>query len=91
MLPGQLRDSKAIVEYLYRTYGDDIYISLMNQYTPMSGVPEELRHKVKNEEYEELIDFAVDLGIENGFVQEGNTAEESFIPPFDLTGVELHN
>ena len=91
MLPGQLRDSKAIVEYLYRAYGDDIYISLMNQYTPMPGVPEELRHKVKNEEYEELIDFAVDLGIENGFVQEGNTADESFIPPFDLTGVELHN
>ena len=45
----------------------------------------------RQEEYEELIDFAVDLGIENGFVQEGNTAEESFIPPFDLTGVELHN
>ena len=59
---------------------DDIYISLMNQYTPMSGVPEELRHKVKNEEYEELIDFAVDLGIENGFVQEGNTAERLYPP-----------
>ena len=43
--------------------------------------------KVTDEEYTQLVDFAIDLGVENGFVQEGETATESFIPPFDNEGV----
>ena len=61
----------------------------MNQYTPVHAerLPRELRRKVTEGEYEELVGYAVDLGVKNGFIQEGGTAEESFIPPFDLTGV----
>lgn len=89
LLPGCLEDSKMVVRYLYDTYGDQIYLSLMNQYTPMlkGRQPKELRRRVSDEEYEQLIDYAIDLGLQNGFVQEGGTAEESFVPPFDLTGV----
>jgi len=46
-----------------------------------------LQRKLSDEEYEALIDYAVELGVENGFIQEGDAAEESFIPPFDCTGV----
>ena len=90
LLPELLEDSKKLVKYLYETYGDNIYISLMNQYTPMSGIEEkypELGRKVTENEYDELVDYAIDIGVENGFIQEGETALESFIPDFNMEGV----
>lgn len=88
-LPEAEKDSKAIIQYLYETYEDDIYISIMNQYTPLEGVKDypEINRKLTEAEYEELVDYAIDLGVENGFIQEGETAEESFIPVFDYEGV----
>ena len=89
MLPGGIKDSKAVVKYLYETYGDQIYISLMNQYTPLPHVAEypEINRKVKKFEYDRLVDYAISLGVENGFIQEGETAKESFIPAFTNEGV----
>ncbi len=89
MLPGYLEDSKNIINYLYNTYGNKIYISIMNQYTPLPHVNEypEINMKVSDENYEELIDYAIEIGVENGFIQEGVTQLESFIPEFDGEGV----
>jgi putative pyruvate formate lyase activating enzyme len=90
MLPGHLEDSKAVLETAYAAVGNRVCYSLMNQYTPMPRVParfEELQAPVTEDEYDELVSFALDLGITNSFMQEGGTATESFIPPFDLTGV----
>ncbi len=89
LMPGMLIQSKLAVKYLYDTYGDDIYISLMNQFTPngeLSAYPE-IDRKVTTSEYESLIDYAAQIGVTNGFMQVGETAEESFIPSFDCTGV----
>ena len=88
-LPGHLDDTKNVLRFLYENYGDSIWISIMNQYTPMCSDPRfpELSRTVSDEEYNEAIDFACELGIENAFVQEGGTVGESFIPPFDLSGV----
>ncbi|MBQ9140521.1 MAG: radical SAM protein [Lachnospiraceae bacterium] len=89
ILPGQTKDSKKVLRYLHETYGDTIYVSIMNQYTPLPHVAHvsELNRRVTAEEYDRVINFALHLGIENAFIQEGETAEESFIPPFDLKGV----
>ena len=89
MLPGHLDDTKNVLRFLYENYGNSIWISIMNQYTPMCSDPRfpELSRTVSDEEYNEAIDFACELGIENAFVQEGGTVGESFIPPFDLSGV----
>lgn len=89
VLPGQTKDSKKILRYLYETYGDNIYISIMNQYTPLPHVAHipELNRKVTSDEYDRVVNFALRLGIENAFIQEGETAEESFIPAFDMEGV----
>lgn len=89
LLPGWLEDSKRIIKFLYETYGDKIYISIMNQYTPLYQKPQfpELNRKITNKEYDELIDYAIDLGIVNGYIQEGETASESFIPDFNGEGV----
>lgn len=89
LLPGHVRDSKAVLKYLYETYQDQIYISIMSQYTPMpqmSAYPE-LNRRVTRREYNRLLDFAMELGIENGFFQEGDPVGESFIPAFDGEGV----
>ena len=90
LLPGHVSEAKKVTEYLYRTYGDQIYISLMNQYTPMSAMREDplLSRRVTRREYERLVDYAVSLGVSQGFIQEGETAKESFIPEFDGEGVE---
>jgi len=89
LLPGCVTDSKAVIKYLYETYGDTIYISIMNQFTPLAGLERypELNRRVTDEEYEEVVDYAIGLGVERGFIQEGDTAEESFIPEFDCEGV----
>lgn len=88
-LPGYLEDSKDIIKYLYETFGDKIYISIMNQFTPPVKNNEfsEINRKVTEVEYEELVEYAINLGIENGFIQEGETASESFIPQFNEEGV----
>jgi putative pyruvate formate lyase activating enzyme len=85
ILPGYTKDSKNIIKYLYETYGDDVYISIMNQYTPPADLQnyDEIKRKVTKREYEKVIDYAIDLGVTNAFIQEGDTASESFIPDFN--------
>ena len=85
ILPGNTKDSKAILKYLYDTYGDDIFISIMNQYTPLEAMKDypEINRRVTAREYGKVVDYALLLGIENAFIQEGDTAKESFIPDFE--------
>ena len=113
VIPGQLEDSKAVLRYLYETYGDRIWISLMSQYTPIGVFAEEeplasavtqrqdtkmdgkemrrnypeLCRPVSYKEYDEAVDYAISLGIENCMIQEDETASDSFIPAFDGEGI----
>ncbi len=90
ILPGRTRNSMDVIRYVYETYGEQVYISIMNQYTPFARVKEkypELGRKVTRREYEKVIDFALDLGVTQAFIQDGATQKESFIPTFDGTGV----
>lgn len=88
LLPGETENSKAAIKYLYETYKDSIYISIMSQYTPFGNLPyENLNRTVSADEYDDLVDYAIDLGVVNGFIQEGEAASESFIPSFDSEGI----
>lgn len=89
VMPGAVKNTKQVIDYLYDTYGDAIYISVMNQYTPMKQFEKypELNRQVTKREYAKVITYALDRGIENAYVQEGETAKESFIPEFNLSGV----
>ena len=89
LLPGHVKDSRRVLEYLLSTYGKEIYISLMNQYTPMPAMKDDprLSRKVTDREYQRLIEYGIQLGLENGFIQEGETAKESFIPEFNGEGI----
>ena len=86
LLPGHVKDAKNIVKYLYETFGDRIYISMMSQYTPMPHIASkypELNRRVTKREYDSLINYAIDLGVENAFIQDRAVAKESFIPEFN--------
>lgn len=87
VLPGSVKNSKKVLEYIIHTYKNDIFVSIMNQYTPMEQVKEHplLSRKVTKREYQKVIDYALELGLENGFLQEGETATASFIPEFSET------
>lgn len=92
LLPGHKQNAKDVIRYVYETYGDSVYISLMNQYTPCAGIKlrtdqQELYRKVTKREYEAVVDYAIALGVRNAFIQEGDTAKESFVPEFDGEGI----
>ena len=92
LLPGHKQNARDVVKYVYGTYGDSVYLSLMNQYTPFIGADcrlkyPELGRKVTKREYDAVVDYAIGLGVKNAFIQEGDTAKESFVPEFDGEGV----
>ena len=89
VLPGNLLNTKQALRYLHSRYGDDIYISIMSQYTPCTDLQKfpEINRRLTKAEYDKIVNFATELGINNAFVQEGDSADESFIPPFDNEGV----
>lgn len=88
ILPGHIDDAKKIIKYLYNTYGDDIFISIMNQFTPVNTcIYNNLNRKLSNSEYDDVIKYALELGVTNAFIQEGDTALESFIPDFNTKSI----
>lgn len=89
LLPGHKRNAKDVIRYVHETYGKQVILSLMNQYTPLERLKENpdfsgLCRKVTRREYEQVVQYAIEIGVENAFIQEGDTAKESFIPEFGI-------
>lgn len=87
LLPGHKANARAVIKYVYETYKNQVILSLMNQYTPVERLKEnpdfqELCRRVTKREYEQVVQYAIDIGVENAFIQEGDTAKESYIPKF---------
>lgn len=89
VLPNYRRDSIKIVDWLYKTFGDEIFISLMNQYTPIFRADEfkKIKRPLTTFEYNSVVEHAVNIGVKNCFVQIGKTADKNFIPNFNLDGL----
>lgn len=89
LLPGNLKNSRLAVEYLYKTYGDSIFISLMNQYTPVKSFEKypELSQTPSRREYEKLVDYALSLGVKNAYIQDAQSSDKAYIPEFDFEGI----
>ena len=91
MMPGQLFDTKKILDHLTERYGNDIYISLMNQYTPMphldfAPAPRKdiLLRTVPLGHYDSAVDHLVDRDQYNAFVQDSTSQGDTMIPPFRI-------
>jgi len=89
VLPGHTKDSMAVIKAIHDRFGDEVYLSIMSQYTPLKHVEgfAELNRRITAREYDKVVNFALENGIENGFIQDMDVAKESFIPDFDCEGV----
>ena len=85
LLPKMEDESKKIIKYLYQKYGDKIYLSIMNQYTPIRNCKyDELNRKVDKQIYDDMIIFAWNIGVRQAFTQDDETQSESFVPKWDF-------
>lgn len=89
MLPGLLFDSKKVIDLIYSSFGDNVYISLMNQYTPMYNAEKypEINKPLNPKHYNSLINYASELGVTNGFIQDEGTSSTCYVPNFNLQGI----
>lgn len=89
LLPGHVAEAKLSLKYLYEAYGNEIFVSLMSQYTPIGKMPSPLDRRVTREEYRQLTDYAARLGVENCFIQDISSSSEAFIPDFKSLEIPL--
>ena len=92
ILPGCVENSLEVIRYVAEHFRPgDVMFSLMRQYLPCGAVSDErfpeLNRRVTDEEYGTVEQALFDSGIEDGFVQEADSAKDEFIPAFDFTGV----
>jgi len=91
LLPGNLKNSKESIKYVFETFGNKVLISIMNQYTPVAQNEKfpELNSKTTRREYQKLIDFAIDLGLEIAYIQEAESSSDAYVPAFGTDCVIL--
>lgn len=84
LLPGRVEESKEALFYLFKRYRYMVMFSLMSQYTPVSGLENypEINRRVTAEEYNALVDFCAEMGMDNAFCQDISSSSEEFIPDF---------
>lgn len=90
VLPGQLENTKGVLRYIAETFAPgDVLFSLMRQYFPAGRAADfpEIDRRLTDEEYEEAVSYMEDLGIEDGYTQQKDSAEAEYTPAFDGTGV----
>lgn len=88
ILPGCVDESKRILDWIAENM-QGAWISLMAQYLPFGNVEgiDQLNRRLTQQEYEAVVDHLMDLGLEDGFVQELSSSDEKYIPSFDFTGL----
>ena len=90
ILPGRVRQSLRVLDWIHDNLPEGTYVSLMAQYLPCGKAKKmpPLDRRITQQEYDQVVDHLIALGMENGFAQELSSASESYIPPFDLTGLD---
>lgn len=89
VLPGARHDSMKLLDWLWQTFGDDIYLSLMSQYTPMYKAEEykNLKRRLTTFEYQSVTDYASELGFTQCFVQQRSSATRAYVPDWRDSGL----
>ncbi len=89
VLPGARHDSMKLLDWLWQSFGDDIYLSLMSQYTPMyrAGEYKYLKRRLTTFEYDSVVDYARELGFTQCFVQQRSSATKAYVPDWQDSGL----
>lgn len=84
VLPDNTDDSMNVINYLYSTYGDNIWLSVMNQYTPQPTFTQPpLNRCLKKIEYTRIVALLNRLNVSNCFIQEGDASGNIYVPKFE--------
>lgn len=88
VLPQNTNSSLEIIDYIADNYSDT-YLSIMAQYVPCNNLGKypEINRKITEREYNKVVDYALERGLSNVFIQQMDSASEKFIPAFDFTGI----
>lgn len=88
ILPQNTNSSIAVLDFIKSNF-PNTFVSLMAQYTPCGDLSEfpEINRKITKQEYEKVVNYAFDNSFDKLFIQELSSADKSFIPKFDFTGV----
>ena len=88
ILPQNTNSSIAVLDFIKSNF-PNTFVSLMAQYTPCGDLSEfpEINRKITKREYEKVVNYAFDNSFDKLFIQELSSADKSFIPKFDFTGV----
>lgn len=88
ILPQNTNSSIAVLDFIKSNF-PNTFVSLMAQYTPCGDLSEfpEINRKITKREYEKVVNYALDNSFDKLFIQELSSADKSFIPKFDFTGV----
>lgn len=91
VLPGNISQAVKVFEWVSDNLPAETYISVMRQYTPFGKAKEipPVNRRLSKREYSIVKEKILAMGFENCFFQSSQSAEESFIPNFDLEGVDL--
>lgn len=89
ILPGHVSETIDVLNWISANLPEDVYISLMSQYTPYyaAGQFPEINRPITRREYERAVGHLHRLGLENGYIQERQSSDEQYIPEFNLEGV----
>ncbi len=90
VLPNCRKDSFKVLEFIKNTFGDNVYVSILRQYTPMYKAKniKELNRRVTTFEYQSVVDYFFDIGLKNGYMQSADSAKDIYTPDFDLSGLD---
>ena len=88
-MPNNYKDSFEVLNWIKINLGENVLVSIMGQYTPCYNAKnfEEINRKLKPIEYKLVLNHFQKIGLKNGFMQSLDSADESYIPPFNLEGV----
>ena len=90
ILPNCLDNTKAVIDWVAHNFAEgEVLFSLMRQYVPCgtAAAHPEINRPLTDEEYDEAEQYLFESGIEDGFVQEKDSADTCYIPEFNGEGV----
>jgi putative pyruvate formate lyase activating enzyme len=90
MLPGMWRNTQGVIDFIASNFEPgEVIFCLMRQYIPhgRAGELPELCNRISDSEYERAVNYMTDSGIEDGFIQDKESADSVYIPDFDGSGV----
>ncbi|HNZ27395.1 MAG TPA: radical SAM protein [Spirochaetota bacterium] len=85
VMPDFIKNSEEVLNNLYFSFGNKIFISIMSQYSPkyLKIGYDKINRKLRRDEYEQIVNLARELNFKNGFIQDYIYGNDQYLPDFN--------